>query len=658
MIVVRGDSQQLAGGGSMSFRLGVLVIGAVGWIACGGPEAGSGQRGLPSDYLNELCSSTSDCDDGNPCTIDSCSKSTRTCEHLEKRCPTDEQCRAGVCNTDNGQCELKPTKEGEACMNKDGPGVCTSGNCAAVPQCELYSTYADDCSWYERSVDTTSSLYASQVLSDYACATGETGPEVAFLFAPNKEGPVTVSLSATTADFDLIVLEGTYCVASAACKAFATTAGVGNESVTFDAKVGESYVIVVEGRAGAKGSFNLNVDCPKTCDTPGTKLACNQTVMGNTTGKTNKFDSTSVCTGASAGPEDAYYIEETTSKEYRLKLSGMSQDHDLFVVSSTSDRDCDGYCSYKSVQTGTMTESLTFTAYSSSRYYVVVDSKSTPGPYQLEVYCPPNCYNSLNKLSCTFRGDARRNDDARRSTRIVDSYGSCATNQTGYEVSYSFMPTTSGQYTVALTGATADLDLIVMESTSSSRCDPTAACTASATTVGTGNESVTFTASSSKYYYIIVDGKNGAASGYQIKLSGSACGAPTCRDAYETLSCTTTTKNYNNDDPTYGSNDVDSWGTATNLTGPEVAHRFSPTVTKSYTFTLSNMTADLDLIAIEIPSGSSCSPTATVVATSTNSGTQTESVTFTATSGKTYFLIVDGKNGATSDYTIALTNGC
>jgi hypothetical protein len=643
----------------MSFRLGILAVAAIGWVACGGPDAGPGGRGLPSDYLNDQCASAGDCDDGNPCTIDSCSGQTRTCEHVEKRCPSDEECRGGVCNTDTGECELKPRKEGEACLAGGDPGVCMDGICSKVPQCELYSSYADDCSFYERTVDTNRSYYASQVLSDYACATGETGPEVAFLFEPDKNGPITVSLSATTADFDLIVLEGSYCIQTAACKAHATTPGVGNESVTFDAKVGDKYVIVVEGRAGAKGTFKLNVDCPKTCDTPGTKLACNQTVMGNTTGKANKFDATSVCTGASTGPEDAYYIEETTSKDYRVKLSGMSQDLDLFVVSSYSDKDCDGSCSYKSVQTGTVNEEVNFTAYSSTRYYVVVDSKSQPSPYQLEVYCPPSCYNSKNRLSCTFRGDARRNDDTMRSSRIIDNYGSCASGMTGNEVSYSFTPSSAGQYTVSLTGTNADLDLIVIESTSSSKCDPSTACVASGTTVGSGNESVTFTASTSKYYYFIVDGKNGAASNYQIKLSGTPCGAATCKDAIEPLSCTgTKTRNYNNDDPTWGTNDVDSWGAATNLTGPEIAHSFSPSTTKSYTFTLSNLQADLDLIAIEIPSGSSCTPSATVKAVSTNSGTADETVTFTATQGKYYYLIVDGKNGATSPYTIAITNGC
>jgi len=643
----------------MSFRLGILAVAAIGWIACGGPDSESGSRGLPSDYLNDHCSNTSDCDDGNPCTLDSCSNNTRTCEHVERRCPTSEECRTGVCNTDTGACELQPTKEGEACMNTGGPGVCMAGNCSALPQCELYSSYADDCSWYERSVDTTSSLYASQVLTDYACATGESGPEVAFLFEPNKNGPVTISLSATTADFDLIVLEGTYCVANAACKAFATTPNKGDESVTFDAKIGDQYVIVVEGRAGAKGSFKLNVDCAKTCDTPGTKLACNQTVMGNTTGKANKFDSTSVCTGASAGPEESYYIEETSTKDYRVKVTGMSADLDLFVVSSYSDKDCDGSCSYKSVTAGNGDETVNFTAYSSSRYYVVVDSKSTPSPYQLEVYCPPSCYNSKNRLSCTFRGDQRRNDDATRSTDLVDAYGACATGESGNEVSYTFTPTTSGSYTVSLSNTAADLDLVVIESTSSSKCDPSTACLAQGTTVGSGNESVTFTASSSKYYYIVVDGKNGAASNYQIKLSGTPCGAATCKDALEPLSCSgTQTRNYNNDDSYWGTNSNDAWGTATGLTGPEVAHSFSPTTTKSYTFTLSGMTADLDLIAIEIPSGSSCSPTANVVATSTKTGTQNESVTFTATSGKTYYLIVDGKAGASSNYTIAITSGC
>ena len=115
-----------------------------------------------------------------------------------------------------------------------------------------------------------------------------------------------------------------------------------------------------------------------------------------------------------------------------------------------------------------------------------------------------------------------RNDDPSKSKKLVDSWGTCATKTTGPEVVYRFSPLTNGSYTFELTGLTADLDLIVMEG-DVSRCDPTNTCLASSTNMGTQSESVTFMASTIKYYYIGIDGKNGAVSPFTLKIKSASC---------------------------------------------------------------------------------------------------------------------------------------
>jgi hypothetical protein len=172
---------------------------------------------------------------------------------------------------------------------------------------------------------------------------------------------------------------------------------------------------------------------------------------------------------------------------------------------------------------------------------------------------------------------------------------------------------------------------------------------------------VTFTATAGDTYNIIVDGRAQAAGNYHIALSG-ACPAPICKNGNDRLSCTTTSTT-NSNDALGATNDISTWGPAgsecaTGATGPELAHLFTPTGTGPFTVKLSGQTADLDLIVLEAGAGNSCSPDAACLTASQNGSTADETVTFTATAGKKYWFIVDGHNGASSSYTLAITSGC
>ncbi|MFI5289810.1 MAG: PPC domain-containing protein, partial [Polyangia bacterium] len=233
-------------------------------------------------------------------------------------------------------------------------------------------------------------------------------------------------------------------------------------------------------------------------------------------------------------------------------------------------------------------------------------------------------------------------------------------NTTGPEVVYPFTPTTAGSYTVTLDGLTADLDLIVTKDASSYSCDAASACVQSSTNSGTTSESVTFPADPSSTYYIAVDGKSGAVGNYHIKLASTSCGAATCQDGLASLSCTSQSTS-NRNDASGATSDVSTWQCSpvlTGLTGPEFAHAFTPTGAGPYTVKMIGLKADLDLLVIEQGASGICDPSATCVAASSNTGTADESVTFTADPTKSYYFVVDGKNGATSPYTLAITNGC
>lgn len=88
-------------------------------------------------------------------------------------------------------------------------------------------------------------------------------------------------------------------------------------------------------------------------------------------------------------------------------------------------------------------------------------------------------------------------------------------------------------------------------------------------------------------------------------------------------------------------------------TGPETGYRFTALATGSVTATLSGYTGDLDLIVIEEYASGGCDIGACVAAASTTSAP--EQLTFSAVSGQTYQIIVDGFAGAASSFQLALS---
>jgi hypothetical protein len=101
-----------------------------------------------------------------------------------------------------------------------------------------------------------------------------------------------------------------------------------------------------------------------------------------------------------------------------------------------------------------------------------------------------------------------------------------------------------------------------------------------------------------------------------------------------------------------GSTDVDVAYACIGYTesGPEVAYAFLSPVDTSVTFMLSGLAADLDLMVL---SGAPACDAATCVAVSDRAGTADELVTLNAVAGVSYYLVVEGYAGATSDFTLA-----
>jgi hypothetical protein len=511
------------------------------------------------------------------------------------------------------------------------------------------------------------SLAGASGMLGYSCAPDLTDREAAYKFTPAVETQYAFTLKGLTSDLDLIVLgEAASDCNPESCRASSITAGTADEKLLFTGSAATNYWVVIDGKAGG-GPYQLEVACPPSCRISGNALSCGApSDMRRNDDSARSRDAIDAwsCAAGTTGPEVVYQYYASQTAMVTVELSGLTADLDLIVVAGSFNA-CDptGACVASSTQTGTASETVSFQAQAGTYYYIGVDGKNgAVSPYLLKLRSPgcpaPSCYNSINTLSCTYREETRSNDDAARSRNAIDAW-SCAPDTTGPEVVYRFRPTLAGDYTVDLSGLSADLDLIVLSSTSSTACAPANACVASSTKAGTAAESVTFTGDPTLYYWIAVDGKNGAVSPYTLRLSGAACGPPVCQGSGRNLTCTLASRSLTHQNDASGATaNVSAWACAPNTGGPEVAHQFTPTGAGPYTIDMIGLTGDLDLVVLEQTMLNMCDPTAACVTASTNAGASAERVTFTADPLKRYWLVVDGKNGAISPYTLAVTAGC
>jgi hypothetical protein len=552
-------------------------------------------------------------------------------------------------------------------------------SCAPVRTLDCNTSVADG--------DTTSTS-ATNAVNSWSCDPSTGGPEETYRLAPNTNTDYSIKLTGMTQDLDLLVVEelSGSCDNTCVSDASSIKTGTAPETVAFSASGGTVYDVVVDSKS-AGSSFGLEIDCTPSClGVPGNLLNC---AVGSVTGRnddaaksTNRVGSWK-CDPNTTGREVIYQFTPATTGVYDFDLFGLTDDLDLIIVLGTAGA-CDPTAlnclnDPSTIQTGTTPEHVEITATKGQHYYVAVDGKpGVTGNYTLRISSPAGACPAWDctpatgttpAIGCTWIDDRGRNDDPVKSKNVVDTW-SCDPDATGPEVVYQFKAPSSGTFTATLDELDAPLDLIVLPG----NCNPLASCTANlrpspspspspSPTPAPGAsplpESVTFNTSAGTTYNIIVDGPDGAVGNYHISLSGSCAANTKCQDGNDPIDCFTTSTTGSNADPTKATNFIDTYGSCdSDLTGPEVAHLFSPGVDGPVTVTLTGMTADLDLIVLNVGVSNSCDYTTACVAEGTTVGTGDESVTFTAVSTKSYWLIVDGRDGAISNYTLSVTAGC
>jgi cysteine-rich repeat protein len=533
-----------------------------------------------------------ECDDNNEVDCDGCSSSCKLEECGNGRLECDEECDDG--NVVNG----------DGCSS-----VCEfeGGTCSPA----FYLECGEEDRW------ATTNFGATDAIDNYSCVGwNETGPEYTYNFESPVTGEVTVTLSDLDSgvDLDVFVLsDDNGDCNSGNCIAY------GSLSATFDAVEGDMYYIVVDGYLDDEGSYTIKMDCAGGSCGDGVLNVGEECDDGNT--------------------DDEDGCSSTCVEEYcgdGVLQSGMGEE-------------CD-------------------------------DGNTDDGDG-----CSSNCKEEDQSCVAAFymqcgSGDSWNNGSF-GSTDNIDDYTSCtAYTESGPEYTYWFHAYEDTTLTIDLeiTTPNQDLDIIVLEEDGNS-CGPSAICAGSSTTGGS-SETLDVDVEANKYYYIVVDGFAGDEGDYNIDLScasgdyecgngdlepgeqcddgntsgGDGCGAGctledgTCNPSY-TLHCGDT-DSWNT---SYSNNKVEKYGCSL-LTedGPEYTYEYTAQQTGEVTVSLSGLDEDLDIFVLLNPYGS-CKPGNCIAKGTTVSSP--EVVTFYALTGETYYIVVEGYNGAEGSYDLELT---
>jgi hypothetical protein len=229
------------------------------------------------------------------------------------------------------------------------------------------------------------------------------------------------------------------------------------------------------------------------------------------------------------GFEDAYDLpvsdqgdDVSARTNFTVRLSGLSQDLNLFLITDEADRCGDINCRSRSAEPGTGDEVLRFTehvpSYQRRPLKVVVDGpQAGDASYQLELSCSPSC------APVPFDCLGVMGGDTQSAPSRIEAWGSCLDGLTGPERVYDLGLLVPGRYTADLYELGADLDLVVMKSSVNAfQCDPTTECVASSSNPFRRGESATFEADGTSSYLVVVDGRAGVAGSYRLALRDEA----------------------------------------------------------------------------------------------------------------------------------------
>lgn len=244
-------------------------------------------------------------------------------------------------------------------------------------------------------------------------------------------------------------------------------------------------------------------------------------------------------------------------------------------------------------------------------------------------------------ISC---GDYLPNETTVGAGNQLTSYpGATGVLMQGTDRVYVFEKTTAGDLQIGLEIMTPGLNMDMFLLTGDCNNYQVVASSTTSNTQ-TNNEGIVLEDAPNGTYYVVVDAPfAGPGGNYRLELS---CGYLDCSDRVP-LSCGTVYNGTN----AGGTDDVSTYTCGNTLNvennGPETVHSFTITESGPVTINLYNLSANLELFLLDECSRRSC------LQYSQNGGTTPEVITRVLPAG-TYYVVVDGYNGAVSDYSLVV----
>lgn len=401
-----------------------------------------------------------------------------------------------------------------------------------------------------------------------------------------------------------------------------------------------------------KGQFEVTI-----CDVA-TVIYCSddgQYLSGRNDGTGSAWNSYPSCTGNNSsftGHEDVYRFTAPSAGNFTIRLYDLdfNKDLDMFVL---SDNGCSSNNCFKFGAAGGNgdSETITLSLSSNQTIFIVVDGfEGDVSSYKISVVCNTNTTDYCNYTSPIICGEIKDGSTVNTSNTISD-YSCFGTNKqfNGNNIAYRYQHSTiQGDPFSDFWISLQDLDQIGMDIFVIKDCDSSGDSSGGQTCIAYAENSAWLkipNAENGAYYTIILDAVNPNLGG-RFKL-GISCPEKCVTDAALQCGVVRSSNNYSNGTPRiaiYG-----SCGVPLNSSGysaEDYKVDFTPPETGKYTFTLSNLSADLDLFILE-----QCDPR-TCIGSGLNLNNQSESVEVDLIAGRTYYISVDGKLTNTSNFNL------
>jgi hypothetical protein len=419
--------------------------------------------------------------------------------------------------------------------------------------------------------------------------------------------------------------------------------------------------------------------CPD-CAVAGS-LACGSLIFGTNIGYDNNMTIYSCSDWMELGPEVVYEFKPTQNDEVRVAIFDLVLDLDIFVL--------EGGCrSASCIASGDST--VDFWAEAGTTYYIVVDGYlGSLSVFALELSCgsvlketdcdnlqdddndllidcmDPDCDSDPVCQDCEVQATLQCGDAKTGTTvgapRNLSAYNCIEWDESGGEVVYDFSVSERSQVTLKFTDSGADVDILVLEG----ECN-------AAECVAYGNSETLFTAEAGRNYFVVVDCHQDQEGTFTLEVDCAAAGSEICNDERDNDNDTwidchdeDCAQDSNCQDCTSqgqiscgGSISGSNAGRPNNITtypvcddsqpplqetGGEVAYQFRSDQDVQVTAVLSDMTEDLDIFAL----AASCSADTCV-----DKGDS--QLWFPAEAGRTYYIVVDGYEGASGDFSLSV----